>query len=375
MAYMDVINLVLPPTGDRSAHITGHYGEVRAKGPHGGSDFNYIGGQAGINLTHPPVHSPVSGEVIFVGGQYGTVTIRDADGNEHKFLHMDTQTVRVNQVIDAGAQIGTMGGRGPGDPNRYAQHVHYQLKDRHGRALNPEEFWDRTDAPGIAPFSHHTAESSLGKNHMAVLRQRDHGPRVAELQQTLAHLGYRSRDGAPLAADGRFGPSTHAAVEAFQREHGLKIDGVVGNETRRVLAATQTNPFVDKSHPQHPLYGQALRALHTEEDHRRIPHGRHSEHLAGALTTAAANAGLVRIDRVELNTTGTLARAVQVHPMRDEPGLNRSSLAVDTHAALTRTPHHVAGQAGQPVQSPHTQPAPAQPDLQPAQPRMARLAP
>jgi hypothetical protein len=172
------------------------------------------------------------------------------------------------------------------------------------------------------------------RNQTAVLRQGDQNTHVRELQQTLATLGYRNPDGIPLGVDGDFGANTRAAVEAFQREHGLKVDGVVGNATQRVLAATQANPFEDKSHPQHALYTQALRGVHAEEDHRRVPHGRHSENLAGALTAAAANAGLARIDRVELNVDGSRARAVQVHPLRDEPGLNRVTMAIETHVVV-----------------------------------------
>lgn len=32
MPYQDVMNVILPKQGNHSAHITGHYGEHRAKG-------------------------------------------------------------------------------------------------------------------------------------------------------------------------------------------------------------------------------------------------------------------------------------------------------------------------------------------------------
>lgn len=56
-----------------------------------------------------------------------------------------------------------------------------------------------------------------------VMRLGDRGDDVRALQQRL------------FAIDGDFGPTTKAAVEAFQRQHGLNPDGVVGDETRKAL--------------------------------------------------------------------------------------------------------------------------------------------
>ncbi len=108
MSYQDVMNTILPPQQGRSPHITGHYGEHRGNGPHGGSDFNYVGGQAGVNLTHPTLHSPVTGTVEFVGGRYGTVTIVDGEGNRHQLLHTQSQSVVVGQRVEPGTPIGTI---------------------------------------------------------------------------------------------------------------------------------------------------------------------------------------------------------------------------------------------------------------------------
>lgn len=62
-----------------------------------------------------------------------------------------------------------------------------------------------------------------------ILRRGSRGAAVRRLQQALADLGYR------LAVDGAFGPETQAVVSLFQRDHGLKIDGIVGMETREAL--------------------------------------------------------------------------------------------------------------------------------------------
>jgi lysozyme family protein len=56
-------------------------------------------------------------------------------------------------------------------------------------------------------------------------------PEVMGLQRDLAALGYN------LAVDGVFGIGTEAAVERFQRDHGLTADGTVGPNTYAALTA------------------------------------------------------------------------------------------------------------------------------------------
>jgi len=143
MAFEDTMNIVLPNVNGNTAHVTGNYGETRAgKPPHGGVDFNYVGGQNGINLTHPGLNSPISGTVVEpLGGRYGIVTIRDADGNLHQILHTDSRSVTVGQKINAGDPIGTMGNTGPYS-KPIAQHVHYQIKDPQGKVINPQKWWN-----------------------------------------------------------------------------------------------------------------------------------------------------------------------------------------------------------------------------------------
>ncbi len=142
MSFNKIMNTILPNVGGNTPHVTGNYNEPRGKGTHGGVDFNYRGGQTGINLTNPTVHSPVDGTVVFVGGNYGTVAIRDANGNLHQILHTNSQLVQPGQKISTGNPIGTMGGTGPKGANQYAHHVHYQIKDPKGNLINPQQHWD-----------------------------------------------------------------------------------------------------------------------------------------------------------------------------------------------------------------------------------------
>jgi N-acetyl-anhydromuramyl-L-alanine amidase AmpD len=57
------------------------------------------------------------------------------------------------------------------------------------------------------------------------------GEAVRDLQRNLSALGY------PLAVDGIFGRDTEKAVHAFQRDHRLDADGIVGPRTFAAIGA------------------------------------------------------------------------------------------------------------------------------------------
>ena len=70
------------------------------------------------------------------------------------------------------------------------------------------------DLGGDVPVSHST------------LKKGSTGPEVLELQNDLIQLKYD-----PGKADGIYGSKTAAAVSAFQKDHGLKQDGICGPKT------------------------------------------------------------------------------------------------------------------------------------------------
>lgn len=71
--------------------------------------------------------------------------------------------------------------------------------------------------------------SHAGSPH--VLREGAHGAQVIALQDDLLKLGVTDAQGRSLRPDGDYGPGTRAAVENFQRTHGLAVDGVAGAKT------------------------------------------------------------------------------------------------------------------------------------------------
>ena len=67
------------------------------------------------------------------------------------------------------------------------------------------------------------------------LRRGSKGNAVKECQALLEKLGY---DLGPCGVDGDFGRMTEKAVQAFQKNRGLKDDGIVGPATRKELMKT-----------------------------------------------------------------------------------------------------------------------------------------
>ncbi len=63
----------------------------------------------------------------------------------------------------------------------------------------------------------------------SMLRLGSSGYRVKALQQQLCDLGYH------VKVDGDFGPATRRQIVAFQVDHGLKVDGLVGPKSQAAL--------------------------------------------------------------------------------------------------------------------------------------------
>ncbi|MGY3450992.1 peptidoglycan DD-metalloendopeptidase family protein [Bradyrhizobium sp. USDA 4353] len=127
---------------------------------HQGVDGNYFGGQKlPLNRSYPSLRSPVTGVVTRAGeGGYGTIAIQDKDGISHQLLHTHSQHVRVGDSVGAGELVGTMGNMGVNTPGVEGGdfHLHYQIKDRDGRTLNPVDYWNEQGEidpdPYLAPY-------------------------------------------------------------------------------------------------------------------------------------------------------------------------------------------------------------------------------
>jgi peptidoglycan DL-endopeptidase CwlO len=115
-------------------------------------------------------------------------------------------------------------------------------------------------APAYAAGKEHQASAKAGARRELprILRLGDSGPDVVRLQRALG-----------IPADGIFGRQTLRTVKAYQRAHGLLVDGEVGPRTRAAMAAEnrgQSGDVVLRVHDLGPAVAALQRALHITAD-------------------------------------------------------------------------------------------------------------
>lgn len=136
--------------------------------------------------------------------------------------------------VTAGQLIGWVGDSGNAEGT--APHLHFELKDPEGIYVNPYEALLAAEQ-GIVITSGGVCLTTRPRDakHLlattSTLRRGDRGVEVEELQEFLSTFGY------PLGeVDGRFGRKTAAALEDFQADRGLVVDGIAGTATRAEIA-------------------------------------------------------------------------------------------------------------------------------------------
>lgn len=306
---------------------------------------------------HPHLPSPVSGYIHLRRDKTATIQIWDrpygAEGARllGQVLHMDPHTfvVREGDRVAYGQPLGRMSDTGsPGSIHAHVEAEPEQfrryIRDIADGTIAPGRWPDKgraADDEGAAPSRQsHVAsrEHPARPSALGVLDAGDRGPDVLALQQRLNQLGVRDAQGLPLREDGDFGRRTREAIEDFQREHGLAVDGRVGGDTRAALAGPHGARITAPNHPDYPLFEQVLRRLHDAHDARGDGPDARSTNVAAALVLRLREAGLERADRVEFNDTGRPVRVVQASPsgFREH---ERPTLPIDTSEAAQQSLH------------------------------------
>lgn len=87
--------------------------------------------------------------------------------------------------------------------------------------------------PQINPSAPQKTETEQSRDNTSnIYRQGSKGEGVITLQKQLNQLGIKDANGNKLSEDKNFGANTKAAVQNFQRQNGLKPDGIVGPATQ-----------------------------------------------------------------------------------------------------------------------------------------------
>lgn len=330
-----------------------------------------------------PVPAIASGYIGKVDPSDGIVQIYDKPANDPsremiaQYRHLDLRNTRLEagDRIEYGQSVGIQGGFNNGNPSAFGKHVHVDINtgylpqaDRYIRDMNsgalttdqrPQHAQPNLTAPAqVSNVSGNgrtvaaaTGVTAAGAAPMAdgTLRKEEHGPEVKALQERLNQLGYTDADGKALGTDGKFGDRTKHAVEAFQRDHHLDVDGIAGKDTLRALREAQVQrpgaaaatpgdaaraPLLsDKEHPQNPMYQQTVAALEKLGPSGGFKDRAELERAAGTLTHDASIGGMTRIDHVVPSNNGK--GFIAVEGKLDDPAHRRAYVDRDQAAQQT----------------------------------------
>lgn len=115
------------------AKINSNFGPRKA--PKAGASKNHKGVDIKGTIG-TPVGASQGGVVTKSGrlGKYGNIVeVRHPDGTSTRYAHLNARDVKIGQKVKAGQEIGQVGQTG----NVTGPHLHFEIRDRQGRALNP----------------------------------------------------------------------------------------------------------------------------------------------------------------------------------------------------------------------------------------------
>lgn len=185
------------------------------------------------------------------------------------------------------------------------------------------------------------------RNHVShfVLRQGSHGEAVRGMQTELHRLGYLDVHG----VDGQFGLHTRAAVERFQHDQGLVVDGIVGSATRHQLHAyvqtrqevaaesnhaPQNTPapsgFSDPSHLQYEMYTYLQSLLPPRTSQERLHQATAACYQAGIRTPKDLEGIYGGESSLVFLPNSMLAHATSMDLSRPAPSVQESMQQVQT---------------------------------------------
>jgi murein DD-endopeptidase MepM/ murein hydrolase activator NlpD len=121
----------LPTTDYRLSAKFGQRGRLWSSGRHTGLDFAAPRGTR--------VDSVADGKVVFSGwaGSYGkAVIIKHTDGKRSLYGHLAKTRVKKGKTVRSGQMIGKVGSTG----NSTGPHLHFEVRSKKGKKLNPRPY-------------------------------------------------------------------------------------------------------------------------------------------------------------------------------------------------------------------------------------------
>lgn len=234
---------------------------------YGGGDAAHRsrGGHKGIDIFAPkgtPVVACVSGIITSIGNEDNnpvggnTVTIKGDDGKSYYYAHLNSisKEIKVKDNVNAGKFIGTVGDTG--NARGTHPHLHFSIYkgDYNRGSINPWDYLKNSLEGNDIQFidADKVVDKVDGKittgdltiddiikngDNSQLISVGSKGDGVLEVQEILKDLGYDIGDSGENedGLDGIFGFVTKDAVEKFQEDNNLLVDGIVGIETSTEL--------------------------------------------------------------------------------------------------------------------------------------------
>jgi len=194
--------------------------------PHNGTDYKARSGTQALAISPGKVTKRNDDK----GACGGTIVVKHDNGYKSSYCHMSRIHVSKGQRVEKGDVLGLTGGnRGEaGAGNSLGAHLHFGLK-YNGKWVDPEQHIDNTTI---------IAGNLEGERPEDVVVMRGDGlgdspdDKVEEVQTLLIDRNYVLPR---FGVDGKFGPETEAAVNAFQTDHNIDVTGQVTDDTLTAL--------------------------------------------------------------------------------------------------------------------------------------------
>lgn len=231
------------------------------------------GGHKGIDIFAPkgtPLVACTNGKIVKIGYTKtggNRVTIEDNNGISYYYAHMDNinPSLKKGDLVSSGDFLGTVGDSGNAKGTH--PHLHFSIYDRRGynrgnidpwpmlqktmggiskiNTLGPKMLDNKEIQDILTDFNFNNLPKDIkifdilkNQDNRDLISRGSKGEGVKEFQEILVNLGYDlgeyglNKDG----IDGKFGPKTKEAVKQFQKDQGLKVDGIIGIETATALS-------------------------------------------------------------------------------------------------------------------------------------------